>query len=86
VSAEVVLRNEVGLHARPAALLARSIADLRAEVRIRYGGREADARSVLALMELGAGGAALAEVTASGEDAAEAVRRVADLANNAFNE
>jgi PTS hybrid protein len=52
----------------------------------RYGGREADARSVLALMELGAGGGEVAEVTASGEDATEAVHRVTALADNAFNE
>ena len=37
VSAEVVLTNDVGLHARPAALLARTVAELDAEVVVRYG-------------------------------------------------
>ena len=48
------LTNEIGLHARPAALLARTLADVDAEVTVRFGDSEADGASVLALMALGA--------------------------------
>jgi PTS hybrid protein len=85
-SVDVVLTNEVGLHARPSALLARVVADLEADVLVRFGDEEADAKSVLALMGLGAPGGAHIEVVASGKDADEALRRVEDLAERGFDE
>ncbi|MBB5805565.1 PTS hybrid protein [Saccharothrix ecbatanensis] len=86
VRAEVSLTNSVGLHARPAALVARALASLDAAVVVRFGEEEADAKSVLALMGLGAPGGARIEVAASGADAAEAVRRVEELAARRFDE
>ncbi|HEX6339716.1 dihydroxyacetone kinase phosphoryl donor subunit DhaM [Umezawaea sp.] len=85
-SLELVLTNDVGLHARPSALLARTIADLDANVLVRFDGDEADARSVLALMGLGAPGGARIEVVASGADAEEALRRIEELAERGFDE
>ena len=85
-SLDLVLTNEVGLHARPSALLARTIAELDADVLVRFGGDEADAKSVLALMALGAPGGARIEVVASGADAEEALRRVEELAERGFDE
>lgn len=86
VNAEIVLTNEVGLHARPAALLVRSIAELDADVRLRFGDAEADGKSVLAVMGLGAPSGAHLEVRAIGKDAEEAVRRVEELAERGFDE
>lgn len=85
-SVEIPLNNDVGLHARPAALLARTVADLDAQVVIRFRDQEADAASVLALMGLGAPGGETVQVTASGKDAEEAIRRVQDLADRSFDE
>ncbi|PSL58417.1 PTS hybrid protein [Saccharothrix carnea] len=86
VRAEVELTNSVGLHARPAALVVRALDSLDASVVVRYGDEAADARSVLALMGLGAPGGARVEVEASGADAAEAVRRVEELVARQFDE
>lgn len=83
---ELELRNEVGLHARPAALLARSLAGLRAEVKVRLGDNEADAASVLGLMGLGARKGDRVVLSASGADAAEALRRIRELADRDFDE
>jgi len=80
----LTLRNDVGLHARPAALLVRSIAGLDANVSVRLGEDTADAHSVLALMSLGARQGDRVEVRASGEQAAEALRRVKDLVQRNF--
>ncbi|GDY32424.1 dihydroxyacetone kinase phosphoryl donor subunit DhaM [Gandjariella thermophila] len=85
-STDVLLTNEVGLHARPAALLARSIAHLDAEVTVRYGDQEVDARSVLALMGLGARAGDTVTVTATGRDAKDALRRITNLAERRFDE
>ena len=86
VAAEVLLTNEVGLHARPAALLARTVAELDADVVVRYGDEEANAASVLALMWLSAPGGKSITVVATGEDAGEAVRRIEELAERGFDD
>lgn len=83
---EFTLTNEAGLHARPAALLARTVAELDAEVTVRFGDKQANAASVLALMGLGAHGGNTVSVTAAGPDAAEAMRRVQDLVDRGFDE
>ncbi|QUF08164.1 HPr family phosphocarrier protein [Actinosynnema pretiosum subsp. pretiosum] len=85
VRAVVPLVNDVGLHARPAGLVARALAGVDARVVVRHGGREVDARSVLELMGLGATGGDSVEVVAVGADAEEAVRLVTELAARGFD-
>ncbi|GHF80891.1 PTS hybrid protein [Amycolatopsis bartoniae] len=85
-SVELELRNEVGLHARPAAVLARSLAGIEADVSVALGEQEADAHSVLALMSLGARKGDRIEVRARGAQAAQALRTVQDLVESNFGE
>ena len=73
---DLVLTNDVGLHARPAAMLARAVAELDAEVVVRLGDQQADARSVLALLGLAARQGDRLEVTARGPQAQAALDRV----------
>lgn len=81
---EIELTNDVGLHARPAGLLVRALAGLDADVTLDHDGRTADARSVLALLGLGAPAGARVGVTADGPDAEEALSRLRALAENDF--
>ena len=83
---DVLLTNDIGLHARPAALLARTVSDVDASVTVGFAGKQADARSVLALMALGARGGDTIRVAAAGPDAAEALRRVEALAERGFDD
>ncbi len=85
-SVELTLRNGVGLHARPAAVLVRSVAGLDAEVTVRLGDETADANSVLALMALGARQGDRIEVRAKGAQADEALAKVKDLVDQNFGE
>ncbi len=82
VTERVTVRNPLGLHARPAAQLARVVADL--GVPVSVGG--VDGSSVLQLLALGATGGKELEVSASGEGAAEAVRAVVGLIESGFGE
>ncbi|MBP2476815.1 PTS hybrid protein [Crossiella equi] len=86
LSAEIELRNEVGLHARPAAQLARVVAELDVEASVRFGDQEVSAASVLALMGLGARGGDTITVRAVGPDAQLALDRVRELAERSFGE
>jgi phosphoenolpyruvate---glycerone phosphotransferase subunit DhaM len=82
----VPLTNEIGLHARPAALVARAMAGLDARVTVRFGDTTADGRSVLALMALGARGGDEVHVSATGPQAEDALRTFQDLAARDFDE
>jgi phosphocarrier protein HPr len=63
------------LHARPAGRLSVAAAQFSSSVQLIAGsGAQADAKSVLAVMQLGAGGGSQVTVRASGADAEEAVR------------
>lgn len=69
--------SSVGLHARPAALIAQAAGQYADEVMLGLpGGQAVSARSSLLIMTLGAGKGAAVEVT--GADAA-AVEAIADL-------
>jgi multiphosphoryl transfer protein len=67
---------EHGIHARPAALLAGAVKGFAAEVTLLARGREASARSTVALMTLGVRKGDEVEIRASGNDAAAALSAV----------
>lgn len=82
VARSVTVVNPHGLHARPAAEVAKLAAGLPAAVTL--GG--VDATSVLALMALGATAGAELEVTAHGAGASESVDAVVELVTSGFGE
>jgi phosphocarrier protein FPr/phosphocarrier protein len=71
------VRDVHGLHARPAARLVAALADHSADVRLRTGDREANARSVTSLMALGVAQGDEVELWAEGPDAAAALEALA---------
>ncbi|WP_295657529.1 HPr family phosphocarrier protein [uncultured Nocardioides sp.] len=76
-SKTVVVGSAVGLHARPAAIIAEAAGDLGSEVFLAVPGEEpVDASSSLLIMTLGAGSGDTVEV--SGDDQA-AVDTIAEL-------
>lgn len=81
-SRTVTVRNPLGLHARPAALVSRKVAELGATMTIDG----VDASSVLQLMALGATQGRELRVEATGERAAEAVATVVEMIHAGFGE
>ena len=69
---------EHGIHARPAALLANAVKGFTAEVMLRAHGKEASARSTIALMKLGVRKGDEVEIRASGADASAALAAMED--------
>jgi phosphocarrier protein HPr len=72
-----VLPATVALHARPAADFVRMAMRFEAEISIAAGDREADAKSLLAVLGLGATAGTSVCLTASGADAEEALASLA---------
>ncbi|WP_191304629.1 HPr family phosphocarrier protein [Lentzea cavernae] len=76
----VTVASKVGLHARPAALLAKAAADQPVTVSIaKDGGEAVDAASVLGLMTLGAMHGDEVVLTAEGDGADAALDAIAGL-------
>ncbi|WP_437940968.1 phosphoenolpyruvate--protein phosphotransferase [Sorangium sp. So ce341] len=85
-SALVVVPNPHGLHARPAAVLASEAKSFAADISVELAGRNANAKSVVALMNLGAGPGAELRIVGSGSEAARAVARLVELVRSGLGE
>ena len=70
---------DVALHGRPAGLFVREAALFSADVKIAANGKHANAKSILEVLGLGATGGTELVISASGEDAAAAVRDLTAL-------
>jgi phosphotransferase system HPr (HPr) family protein len=79
----VALPGDVDLHARPAADFVRAAMGFAASIQVAAGDREADAKSLLSVLALGAKAGTELRLTATGEDADAALvamrERVATL-------
>ena len=75
--ATMTLPEGVALHARPAALFVRTAMRFRSKIIVAANGREADAKSILSVLGLGATAGTALLVRADGEDAAAALDALA---------
>jgi phosphocarrier protein HPr len=69
----VLIPPEVSLHARPAGQFVKTAAGFRSRVTVAANGREADAKSILSVLGLGAGSGVMLTIRAEGDDAEAAV-------------
>jgi phosphotransferase system HPr (HPr) family protein len=69
----VALPAGVALHARPAAAFVKTALRFRAKVTVGMDGKVADAKSILAVLALGAVGGTVLRLSADGEDAPDAL-------------
>lgn len=73
---DVSVGQDMGLHARPAAQLAREAGNFESDIYLVLNGDSADAKSVLDILSLAAVQGTKLSVVASGPDAAEAVEQI----------
>ena len=82
----VVVTNKVGLHARPATRFVQEAARFQAQIQVQYGEKSANAKSILAVLKLGASQGATLLIRADGADAAAAVQALVSLIESKFGE
>lgn len=80
------ITNEVGLHARPAALFVQTANKFKSTITVKNGDVTANAKSILRVLTLGAGNGAVITVIAEGEDAEQALKALQELLANNFGE
>ncbi|MDD2971599.1 MAG: HPr family phosphocarrier protein [Lachnospiraceae bacterium] len=80
--------NKTGLHARPASDFVQAAGKFDAEITIKRVGddEEANAKSIIFLLSLGLCQDEEVEISADGEDEAEAVDKLIELINSGFGE
>ena len=79
VERETIVGPEAGLHARPAAQFVKTAKGFTSEIVVIKGQREANAKSSLKVMTLGAKKGDEIKIRAEGNDAEEAVEALVEL-------
>ena len=82
----MVVQNQLGLHARPAAMFVKMATRFKSEILVVKEGEEINGKSIMGLMMLAAGPGTTLTVTAVGSDAAEAIDELAQLVKRNFEE
>lgn len=83
---EVTVMNDMGLHARPAAMIAKCASGFSSEILINKSGEIANGKSILGIMTLSAGKGTTLVVSAEGDDAAAALEAISILFDSNFDE
>lgn len=76
---EVTLDNEVGLHARPAAIFAKRAASFDCDITLLMDGNEANAKSIMSVLKLDVTKGDTVTIRAEGDGAEEALSDLVKL-------
>ena len=79
VETTIIIKNETGLHARPAANLVNEAAKYPCDLRIRKGSKEVNLKSMLGLLSLGAGKGDEVTLIADGRDEKETIAKLVEF-------
>ena len=82
----LLVKNKLGLHARPAALLVQLVAKYKSKVSISKNEQEVDGRSIMGLMTLAAECGSTVTIVVEGEDEQGLLNEIEKLFENKFNE
>jgi len=86
LTARLQIKNRLGLHARPAAMLVQTTNKFKSEILIKKNDMEVNAKSILGIMMLAAECGSSLVLTVSGEDAEQALSAVKELFERKFDE
>ena len=82
----VTIKNELGLHARPALLLVQTAGKFKSDISFLKDGARVNAKSILGVMTLAAEKGSKITIEAEGEDAPKALKALAAHFDNKFGE
>jgi len=81
---ELLIRNQLGLHARACALFVKTASRFRSEVTVSRDGVVVNGKSIMGVMMLAAEEGSSIEVKAEGPDEAEALAALQELVDGKF--
>jgi phosphocarrier protein len=83
---ELVIQNQLGIHARPAAMFVKVANQFVAEIMVETDQETVNGKSIMGLMMLAAGPGSRIKVHAAGKDASEALEAIEALVAGKVNE
>ena len=83
---DVVVQNQVGLHARPATFFIQKANEFKASIWIEKEVRRVNAKSLLGILSLGIVGGTQIKIIADGSDEQVAVNALVDLVESGFSD
>lgn len=86
ITREFEIRNQYGIHARPAALFVKTASRFDSDVTVEKEGTKVSGKSIMGLMTLEASLGTKLKVTAHGADAAEMLNELQKLFDSKFGE
>lgn len=85
-SKETTVKNQVGLHARPATFFIQKANEFKSSIWIEKDDRRVNAKSLLGVLSLGIAQDVSVNIIADGPDEQQAVDALCELVNSNFNE
>lgn len=82
----VTVKNKLGLHARPSALLVRAATKYRSEFHIEKDGTTVNGKSIMGVMMLAAEHGSSLDLIADGVDEEYLINEISELIENEFGE
>ena len=83
---EITIKNEVGLHARPATFFIQRANEFRSGIWVEKEERRVNAKSLLGVLSMGIVKGTTITLIADGSDEKEAIASLVDLINDNFGE
>ncbi len=83
---DVVVQNQVGLHARPATFFIQKANEFKSSIWIEKEERRVNAKSLLGILSLGIVGGTSIRIIADGADEQDAVSGLVDLVESGFGD
>ena len=83
---EVMVQNQIGLHARPATFFIQKANEFTSSILIEKEERRFNAKSLLGILSLGIVGGTSIKIIADGADEVVAVEALVDLVTNGFSD
>jgi len=84
--AKLKIINDVGLHARPATIFVRTSNQFESEIHVKYGAKEANAKSILQVLSLGVEKDGEIDLVIDGEDEMKALTELSALIQRDFSD
>lgn len=82
IEKNLIIRNKLGLHARPAALFVQIANKYDAEISVKKGRQVVNGKSIMGIMMLAASRGSKIQIIAKGDDAQEAVQELERLVSS----
>ena len=83
---EVTIKNQIGLHARPATFFIQKANEFKSSIWVEKDERRVNAKSLLGVLSLGIVGGATIRIIADGAEEQNAVDSLVNLVETGFNE